>query len=63
MELSNVLNYTGSEDWQIRAFAKMCSDFCEYKVDKASLTVTFVLDTKEKEEKYRYAFENFNWND
>lgn len=59
----NVLNYYGSDDWQIQAFARICRLFCDFKIDKENQTITFILDTPEKEEKFKYEFEHFNWND
>jgi hypothetical protein len=59
----NVLNYFKPDDWQIRAFKDICKEFCEFKIDKEKQTITFILDTPEKEAKYKHAFEHFNWND
>ena len=63
LKLSNVINYYGSDDWQIKAFAKICRSFCDFEINKEKQVVTFILDTDEKKEKFQYAFEHFNWND
>ena len=63
LNLSNVINYYGSDDWQIKAFARICKEFCTYTIDKEKQIITFHLDTPEKEAKYKHAFEHFNWND
>jgi hypothetical protein len=60
---TNILNYYGSDDWQIKAFRLICVEFCECVIDKKAQTITFILDTPEKEAKYKHAFEHFNWND
>jgi hypothetical protein len=63
MLLTNVINYYGSDDWQIKAFAKICKEFCTYEIDKPKQIITFNLDTLEQRVKYEHAFNNFNWND
>jgi hypothetical protein len=63
MDISNVINYYGSNDWQIKAFAKICQSFCTFEINKEKQTITFNLDTPEKEQRYEYEFEHFNWND
>lgn len=61
--LSHLINYYGSDDWQIKAFARICKEFCTYVIDKPKQTITFNLDTPEKRVQYEHAFNNFNWND
>jgi hypothetical protein len=63
MDISPIINYYGKDDWQIQAFAKICRSFCEFVIDKEKQIITFILDTPEKETKFQYAFEHFNWND
>lgn len=63
MDITNTINYYGSDDWQIKAFAKICRSFCDFKIDKEKQTITFILDTIEKQQKFEYEFQHFNWND
>lgn len=57
------LNYYPPKDAHMRDFLLKCDSFCTYKIDKTKLLVVFDLDTKEKEQKFEYEFDNFNWND
>lgn len=61
--ISPTLNYYGKDDWQIQLFAKICRSFCNFEIDKEKQTITFILDTPEKEKRFEYEFEHFNWND
>lgn len=63
LELTNTLNYYKPDDWRIDAFTRICRKFCEFTIDQKKLTITYILDTPEKWDKYIHAFNNFNWND